>query len=111
MFAPRQTPILSSFVTRVLASGAMPLYVRTMLVTGPPDEVEAALAGHREHVHELRAQGKLRVAGEFKRGEGCMEIFEATDLRDAQRIGEASPLVVDGLATWIVREWVETTSA
>jgi uncharacterized protein YciI len=88
----------------------MPLYVRTLLVTGPPEEVEAALTGHREHLRELRDQGKLRSAGEFKSGEGCLEIFEAADLREAQRIGEASPLVADGLATWIVREWVETTT-
>ena len=87
----------------------MPWYVRTLLVTGPPDEVDAALAGHREHLRELQAQGKLRTAGEFKSGEGCLEIFEAADLHEAQRIGEASPLVADGLASWIVREWVETT--
>jgi uncharacterized protein YciI len=85
----------------------MPLYVRTLLVTGPPDEVAVAARDHREHLRDLRARGKLRVAGEFKNGEGFLEIFEAADLLEAQSIGGASPLVAEGLGTWMLREWVE----
>lgn len=85
----------------------MPLYVRTLLVTGPPDEVAVAARDHREHLRDLRARGKLRVAGEFKNGEGFLEIFEAGDLLEAQSIGAASPLVAEGLGTWMLREWVE----
>ena len=86
----------------------MPLYVRTLLVTGPPDEVEVAARGHREHVRELHARGKLRTAGEFANADGFLEIFEAADLHEAQAISGASPLVFDGLGTYLVREWTET---
>ena len=98
----------------------MPLYVRTLLATGPPDEVAVAARDHHEHLRDLRARGKLRVAGEFKNGEGFLEIFEAEDLLEARRelesdqkeleaqsIGGASPLVAEGLGTWMLREWVE----
>ncbi|MHC4428606.1 MAG: YciI family protein [Planctomycetota bacterium] len=78
-------------------------------MTGPAEEVEAAASGHREHVRELHARGKLRAAGEFANGDGFLEIFEADDLLEAQSIGGSSPLVFDGLGAWMVREWTETT--
>ena len=85
----------------------MPLFVRTLLFTGPLDEVAAATEGHRAHLRELHARGKLRAAGEFKNGEGLLEIFEAQDLLEAQAIGDASPLVSGGLGAWMLREWEE----
>ena len=85
----------------------MPLYVRTLLVTGPPDEVAVAADRHREHLRDLHGRGRLRVAGEFKDGDGFLEIFEAADLHEAQRIAGSSPLVSEGLGTWMVREWSE----
>ncbi len=85
----------------------MPLYVRTILLTGPADEVVAASEKHREHLRQLHAGGKLRAAGEFKNGEGFLEIFDARDLMEAQSIAGASPLVADGLGTWMLREWTE----
>ena len=48
----------------MLGFDSMPLYVRTLLFTGPADEVQAASAKHREHLRALHAQGKLRMAGE-----------------------------------------------
>ena len=87
----------------------MPLYVRTILFTGPVDEVVAASEKHREHLRQLHAGGKLRAAGEFKSGEGFLEIFDARDLMEAQSIAGASPLVADGLGTWMLREWTEST--
>jgi len=86
----------------------MPLYVRTLLITGPADEVAAASVKHREHLRELHARGKLRAAGEFNNGEGFLEIFDARDLMDAQSIAGASPLVSEGLGTWMLREWTES---
>jgi uncharacterized protein YciI len=85
----------------------MPLYVRTLLVTGPPEEVAVAARAHRAHLRELHARGKLRAAGEFKDGDGFLEIFEAADLHEAQSIGDASPLVAEGLGAWMIREWTE----
>ena len=34
-------------------------------------------------------------------------VKKAKDLLEAQALGEASPLVADGLATWMLREWTE----
>jgi uncharacterized protein YciI len=85
----------------------MPLYVRTLLVTGPADEVAAAADRHREHLRDLHGRGSLRAAGEFKDGDGFLEIFEAEDLLAAQRIAGSSPLVSEGLGSWMVREWNE----
>jgi uncharacterized protein YciI len=85
----------------------MPLYVRTLLSTASPEEVEAGAQGHREHLRELKARGKLRAAGEFRNGDGFLDIYEAIDLHEADAIGRSSPLVDEGLATWMIREWVE----
>ena len=85
----------------------MPLYVRTLLVTGPPDEVDAVSCEHRDHLRELHSRGKLRVAGEFRNGDGFLEIFEAKDLLEADAIARASPLIEAGLGSWMLREWTE----
>jgi uncharacterized protein YciI len=86
----------------------MPLYVRTLLSTASPEEIAEATPGHRAQLRELRARGRLRAAGEFKDGDGFLEIFEADDVREADAIARASPLVADGLVAWIVREWSES---
>ena len=87
----------------------MPLYVRTLLATASPDEVETASPGHREHLRELHSRGRLHAAGEFPNGDGFLEIFEAKDIREADAIARQSPLVERGLVTWMLREWTETT--
>lgn len=86
----------------------MPLWVRTLLLTGPADEVEAALEGHREHLRTLRSEGRLRAAGTFSRGDGFLEIFEAKDLLEAEAVARSSPLVEEGLGAWSLREWEES---
>jgi uncharacterized protein YciI len=85
----------------------MPYFVRTILVTGPEEDVEAARRDHLSHLAELAAAGKLRAAGAFTRGDGYLEIFEAKDLHEAEAIARSSPLVELGLGTWMLREWDE----
>jgi uncharacterized protein YciI len=85
----------------------MPLWVRTILVTAIPDDVEAAAEGHREHLRQLRGAGRLRSAGEFSKGDGFLDIYEAKDLHEAEDIARSSPLVEEGLGAWIIREWKE----
>ena len=85
----------------------MALWVRTLLITGLPEEVEPVARRHREHLRELHEAGRLRAAGEFKDGDGFLEIFEAVDRREADSIAAASPLIEAGLATWMLREWAE----
>lgn len=89
----------------------MPLYARTLLVTGPPDQVRESAGKHREQLEELHARGKVRVAGEFTDGSGFLEIFEAVDRLEAEQIARSSPLIEDGLGTWMLREWRETKLA
>ena len=82
----------------------MPLFVRILLVTGPPDEVEAAAGKHLEQVAELNSRGKLRHAAAFKGGQGFLELFEAADLHEAEAITRASPLIEQGLGSWLLQE-------
>ncbi len=85
----------------------MPLYVRMLLATASPEEVEAAAEGHREHLRDLQSHGRLRAAGEFRNGDGFLEIFEASDLKEADATARSSPLVERGLVSWMLREWTE----
>jgi uncharacterized protein YciI len=85
----------------------MGLWVRTLLVTVPPEELVAAREGHVEHLRRLGAEGRLRAAGELGSGEGFLEIFEAKDRLQAEAICRSSPLVEQGLSTWTLREWTE----
>ena len=85
----------------------MPLFARTILVTGSGDEVDPARRDHLAHLARLAATGRIRAAGEFSRGDGYLEIFEAKDLYEAEEIARSSPLVELGLGTWMLREWTE----
>lgn len=85
----------------------MPLYVRSIVLTGPQAEVEVELAAHLDQLRALRAQGKLRAAGAFPNQAGFLEIFEAADLLEAERIARESPLVMEGLGAWTIRRWEE----
>ena len=84
------------------------LWLRTLLVTGLPDEVEPVAERHREHLRGLIRAGRLRLAGELEHGDGFVEIFEAVDRLEADSIGRSSPLIEEGLAAWTLREWFET---
>jgi uncharacterized protein YciI len=85
----------------------MPFYVRTLLVTGPEEEVAPARREHERHVRDLASAGKIKAAGAFTRGDGYLEIFAAKDLFEAEAIARSSPLVEQGLGTWMLREWDE----
>jgi uncharacterized protein YciI len=85
----------------------MPYFVRTILVTGQPADVEPARRDHLAHLARLASTGKVRAAGEFSRGDGYLEIFEAKDLYEAEEIARSSPLIEMGLGTWMLREWAE----
>jgi uncharacterized protein YciI len=81
------------------------LWVRTLLVTGPPDQVAAAAERHREHLRALHREGKLHLAGELAHGDGFIEILRVRDRLEAEQVARTSPLVELGLVAWTVREW------
>lgn len=83
----------------------MPLYVRLLLITGPPEDTEAAAAEHAEHLRDLSRRGKLHLSGAFSDGDGYLEILDVEDLHEAERLNAESPLVRDGLASWTLRAW------
>jgi uncharacterized protein YciI len=85
----------------------MPLYVRTILVTATEADAAPVRRDHLAHLAQLAAAGRVRAAGAFARGDGYLEIFEAKDLLEAESIARSSPLVTEGLGTFMLREWEE----
>jgi len=85
----------------------MPLYVRTLWITVPAAMARAAADAHRRHLRELHAAGQLRAAGEFRDGDGFLEILAAKDRLEAEALARRSPLIEEGLCAWTLREWVE----
>ncbi len=83
----------------------MPWYARILLVTAPPDEVAGALQGHLDQLAGLAEAGRLRLAGQFREGDGFLEVFEAEDRLAAEAFARSSPLVVRGLGSWSLREF------
>jgi uncharacterized protein YciI len=85
----------------------MPLWVRTILITGAAEDAEEPARAHERHLAELRRAGKLRAAGRFAAGDGYLEILDVEDRVEAETLARSSPLVERGLASWMLREWVE----
>ena len=85
----------------------MATWARTLLITAVPDDADPWTESHLRHLRELKGEGRLRAAGAFARGDGYLELFEAKDLLEAERITRASPLVERGLCAWTLREWKE----
>ena len=87
----------------------MPRYLRLLMVSGPPDQVELAAKARAEQLDGLRESGNLRLAGEFVNGDGYCEILEVEDRHEAERLTREDPLVEAGLVSWMLREWKETS--
>ena len=94
----------------MIACVAMPLFVRTILITASQASVERAAEEHEQHLFDLRRRGKLHTAGRLGNGDGYLEIIEAADLLEADEITRSSPLVELGLGSWTLREWVPLDS-
>lgn len=86
----------------------MPFYVRTILITGSEEDAGPVREEHVAHLAGLKAEGRIRAAGAFAKGDGYLEIFEAKDLLEAESIARSSPLVALGLGTFMLRQWDET---
>ena len=85
----------------------MATWARTLVITAVPADADPWIEAHLQQLRELKGRGRLRAAGAFPRGDGYLELFEADDLMEAERITRASPLVERGLCAWTLREWRE----
>ena len=85
----------------------MALYAMTLLVTGSPDEVGPVTDEYREQLRVLRGTGRIRAAGEFAGGDGFLVILDVADRMEAEQAARSNPLVDQGLATYMLREWIE----
>ncbi len=82
----------------------MPLYLRLLMVSGPPGEVAAAAKRHADDLERLRADGRLRFAGTFVNGDGYFEVLDVKDRHQAERLTRECPLVERGLTSVLLRE-------
>lgn len=87
----------------------MPLWVRTIWITGPSSEVEEAARSHRRRLEELASDGRLHVSGVVGDDQGFIDVFDAEDRLAAEAEARASALVARGLGAWTVRRWTDWT--
>jgi len=85
----------------------MATWARTLVITAVPADADPWTEAHLQQLRELKDEGRLVAAGAFSRGDGYLELFQAEDLLEAERITRASPLVERGLCAWTLREWKE----
>jgi len=83
----------------------MPYWARTILITASDDALGTAVEGHLQRLRELHARARLVFAGRLSHGDGFLDVFEAEDRIDAEAVARNTPLVEEGLATWMIREW------
>lgn len=83
----------------------MTYWARTILITASGEGLEAAIEGHLGRLRDLRARNRLLFAGRLSQGDGFLEVYEAADRVEAEAVGRDTPLVEDGLATWMIRQW------
>lgn len=79
------------------------LYLVTLGRT--PQFAEEVLSAHRDYLHELRAQGRLELAGPFTDRTGGAYVINVADLDTARSIAFTDPLHTSGSSTVTVQEW------
>ncbi|NIM60564.1 MAG: hypothetical protein GTO30_02625 [Acidobacteria bacterium] len=82
----------------------MPLYLRLLMVSASPVEVDAWAEARNRHLDRLREAGRLNLAAEFADGDGFVEILDVADRLEAERVTREDPLVERGLVSWTLRE-------
>src|SRR5690606_11264138 len=89
-------------------SGAptMPTFVREISME-PGDERRLAVRPeHREYVHDLFEQGRIRMSGPLADETGAVIVYDAPDLDAARALVAADPYVREGVVRDVsLREW------
>lgn len=70
-----------------------------------PDFDPAVIGPHRDFLDDLRARGRLRLAGGFGDGSGGAYVLRADNLEEARALAAADPLHVSGASRLTVFEW------
>ncbi len=60
---------------------------------------------HLHYINELFQQGKVVMAGPFTDLKGGMVIYRAGSYKEAKKMAEADPVVVEKARTLELREW------
>ena len=82
----------------------MAWFLRSLLVTGAPEEVEALVPAYREELARLAHTGRLAAHGSMARGAGFFAVLRVTDRHEAEGLTRGNPLVEAGLVSWSLRE-------
>jgi uncharacterized protein YciI len=71
-----------------------------------PDKVAALRPVHRQYAARLMSEGKLVTAGPFSDGSGCLLIYEAATLAEAEELVKDDPYTAGGaIANYQISAW------
>lgn len=63
---------------------------------------------HMKYMADLKAAGKIRMAGRFTDGGGGFYILVCGTLEEAKGLADADPYHAHGLRGYVLREWQQT---
>ncbi|NGM82119.1 hypothetical protein G5B47_06810 [Paenibacillus sp. 7124] len=66
-----------------------------------PDDIK----GHYEHLDQLKKENRLEMYGPFSDSSGGAYLITASSLDEAEKIGQADPLIRSGSSAVTVKEW------
>lgn len=69
------------------------------------DASEALFEEHWNYLYALRDEGRMGLAGPYNNVQGGAYIFNANSLEEAEAHAKTDPLVVAGIAQFVVFEW------
>ena len=69
------------------------------------DASEELYQEHYNYLYALRDEGRLGLAGPYKNVQGGAYVFQANSLEEAEARAKTDPLVVAGIAQFVIFEW------
>ena len=94
----------------------MPLFIKTEIFKPKalalvPQKKKHYINAHKSWVNHLRSQG-LNISSGYlvdaqgKPGGGGLLVLESTDIETAKILIRQDPMIVAGLVTWEIQEWI-----
>lgn len=69
------------------------------------DASESLFQEHWNYLYALRDEGRMGLAGPYNNVQGGAYIFKANSLEEAEAHAKTDPLVVNGIAQFVIFEW------